>query len=55
VLISRTPDPTGGDNADDANALSLGEVDIIGSSVPEPSAMLLAFISGLGLLARRRR
>ncbi len=56
VRISRTADPTGGTGTDDAHVLSLAEVDIIGASaVPEPSALIFGLLSGLALLARRRR
>jgi F5/8 type C domain/PEP-CTERM motif len=42
------------DNADDANALSLGEVSILGGSIPEPASLSLLGLSGLALSFRRR-
>ncbi len=59
VLISRTPDPDlsgqgGTGSADDASVLSMSEVRIFGSSIPEPASALLAFL-GFGLVVRRRR
>jgi hypothetical protein len=59
VQVSRTADPdlsgTGGQgNIDEANVLSLGEVTVIGGSVPEPVSSVL-LLASLALLAMRRR
>ena len=57
VSISRTPDPDlsgGGTSADDASILSMGEVNIFGSSIPEPSLLALLPLAAAGLLRRRR-
>lgn len=59
VTISRTPDPdaSGGGtpgNADDANVLSMSEVRIFGSSIPEPSAAMLSLLALAGIARRRR-
>jgi len=55
VRISRTADPDDSAGQDDAHVLSLAEVDILGASIPEPSALIFGLLSGLALLARRRR
>jgi len=57
VSISRTPDPDfsgGGVSPDDASVLSMSEVNIFGSSIPEPSSLLLLSAAAAGLLRRRR-
>ena len=55
----RRPGPLeliGGTNnaASGTDVLSLREVEIFGTAVPEPSAALLAGLAALGLLRRRR-
>ena len=54
VVITRTTDAVGPNN-DDRSVLSLGEVTIIGGSIPEPSATLLTLVSFLCFSLRRRR
>lgn len=57
VSISRTPDPDlsgGGTSADDGSVLSMSEVNIFGSSIPEPSLFALLPLAAAGLLRRRR-
>ncbi len=60
VTISRTPDPDGSGQgglpgtADDQNVLSMAEVNIFGSSIPEPSVLTLLPLAAFGLLRRRR-
>jgi hypothetical protein len=59
VTISRTVDPDhsgagSSPNQDDANVLAMGEVNIFGSSVPEPSTALLASAACAVFLRRRR-
>lgn len=61
VSISRTPDTDWSGlgavpgNTDDAGVLAMSEVRIIGSSIPEPSSLLLAPVALAGLLRRRRK
>jgi hypothetical protein len=59
VRVRRTADPdlsgSGGQgNSDEANVLSLGEVTVIGGSVPEPSSVALLIGAALGLSGLRR-
>jgi hypothetical protein len=59
VSISRTPDPDnsgqgGVGSADDAGVLSMSEVNIFGSSIPEPSLIALLPLAAAGMLRRRR-
>jgi hypothetical protein len=60
VRVLRLPDPdlsgTGGQgNADEAAVLSLGEVTVMGGSVPEPASAGLLLLGGLACAVRRRR
>lgn len=59
VRVRRTSDPdlsgSGGQgNPDEANVLSLGEVTVIGGSVPEPSSAVLLGFAALALAGRGR-
>ncbi len=54
VRVSRIVDATGGIGPDDSRVLSMGEVIILGGSIPEPSVSLCA-AAALGLLGIRRR
>jgi hypothetical protein len=60
VTISRTPDPDGSGQggvpgtADDQNVLSMAEVNVFGSSIPEPSVLALLPLAAFGILRRRR-
>jgi hypothetical protein len=57
VRVRRTPSTVVTGNADDAVVLSMGEVQVFGTPVPEPSTFALAVMAGVGVLvvARRRR
>jgi hypothetical protein len=57
VRIRRTPSSFVTGNPDDATVLSMGEVQVFGAPVPEPSTYALVVMAGVGLMcaARRRR
>ncbi len=54
VVITRTRDAVG-PTADDRSVLSLGEVQVFGGTIPEPSSVLFLGFSAFALLFRRRR
>jgi hypothetical protein len=55
VRVRRTPSAIVTGNPDDATVLSMGEVQVFGSPVPEPSTYALAVIGGTMFVAARRR
>lgn len=55
VRVRRTPSQFTTGNVDDAIVLSMGEVQVFGAAVPEPSTLALAAMAGVGLLAAARR
>ena len=52
VMVSRASLPGGGD---DNNVLSLGEVTVMGGSIPEPASSIFFVMGIAGLVARRKR
>ncbi|MEX2185716.1 MAG: discoidin domain-containing protein [Pirellulales bacterium] len=55
VRVGRTPSQFVSGNADDAIVLSMGEVQVFGSPVPEPSTVALAGMAAIALFAAARR
>lgn len=55
VRVRRTPSTVVTGNPDDAVVLSMGEVQVFGTPVPEPSTWALAGLAGVGALVANRR
>jgi hypothetical protein len=55
VRVRRTPSTVVTGNPDDAVVLSMGEVQVFGTPVPEPSTIVLAGVAGIALFAEARR